>query len=130
MPRTSQLVLSLQSKPGVLAQVASTLARAGVNITGICAGEAAGGRGKLRLLVDNPTRAIDALKGAKLRVSEEEALSLALDNRPGALAEVAEKLARARVNVKCAYATTAGSGPAQVVLTVSNLAKAQAALGG
>jgi hypothetical protein len=43
---------------------------------------------------------------------------------------VAEKLARARVNVKCAYATTAGSGPAQVVLTVSNLAKAQAALGG
>ena len=130
MPRTSQLVLSLQSKPGVLAQVGSTLARAGVNITAICAGEAAGGRGKIRLLVDNPASAIEALKGAKLRVSEEEALSLTLDNRPGALAEVAEKLARARVNVKCAYATTGGSGPAQVVLTVSNLAKAQAALGG
>jgi hypothetical protein len=122
-------VLSLQSKPGVLAQVGSTVARAGVNITASCAGEAAGGRGKIRLLVDNPARAIETLKGAKLRMSEEEALSLKLDNGPGALAEVAEKLARARVNVKCAYATTGGSGPAQVVLTISNLAKAQAALG-
>src|SRR5262245_43684494 len=130
MPRTSQLVLSLQSKPGVLAQVASSLAGTGVNITAICAGEAAGARGKIRLLVDDPARAVEVLKAAKLRVSQEEALSLTLDNRPGALAEVAGKLARARVNVKCAYATTAGTGPAQVVRTVSNLAKAQAALGG
>jgi hypothetical protein len=130
MPKTTQLVLSLASKPGVLAQVASALAQAGVNITAICAGEAAGGRGKIRLLVDNPARATEALQAAKLRVGQEEALVLTLDNRPGALAEVAQKLGRARVNVKCAYATTSGSGPAQVVLSVSNPAKAEAALGG
>jgi hypothetical protein len=130
MPTTTQLTLSLTSKPGVLAQVASTLAGAGVNITAICAPEATGGRGKIRLLVDNPARATEALRGAKLRVGQEEALTLTLDNRPGALAEVAEKLARARINVKCAYATTHGPGPALVVLTVSNAAKAQAALGG
>jgi hypothetical protein len=129
MPRTTQLVLSLESKPGVLAQVSRALAGAGVNITGLCAGEAAGGRGKLRLLVDNPARALEALKAARLRASQEEALAVTLENRPGALADVAEKLARARVNVKCAYATTSGSGPAQVVLTVSNVAKAGAALG-
>lgn len=129
MPTTTQLTLSLASKPGVLAQVASTLARAGVNITAICAPEATGGRGKIRLLVDDPARATEALRGAKLRVGQEEALTLTLDNRPGALAEVAEKLARARINVKCAYATTHGPGQALVVLTVSNAAKAQAALG-
>ncbi len=130
MPTTTQLTLSLASKPGVLAQVASTLARAGVNITAICAPEATGGRGKIRLLVDNPARATEALRGAKFRVGQEEALTLTLDNRPGALAEVAEKLARARINVKCAYATTHGPGQALVVLTVPNAAKAQAALGG
>jgi len=130
MPTSAQLTLTLASKPGVLAQITSTLARAGVNITAVCAAEAAGGRGKIRLLVDNPARATDALKAAKLRAGQEETLALTLDNRPGALAEVAEKLARARVNIKCAYATTQGSGPALVVLTVSNLAKAQAALGG
>src|SRR5262245_55401671 len=130
MPKTTQLVLSLASKPGVLADIGSALAQAGVNITAVCAGEASGGRGKVRLLVDNPARATEALKAAKLRVAQEDALSLTLDNRPGALAEVARKLARAKVNVKCAYATTSGSGPAQVVLTVSNVAKAEAALGG
>jgi len=130
MPRITQLVLSLESKPGVLAQVGRALAGAGVNITAMCAGEATGGRGKIRLVVDNPGRAAEALKAAKLRVSQEEALSVSLDNRPGTLADVAAKLARARVNVKCAYATTAGAGPTQVVLTVSNVAKAEAALGG
>jgi hypothetical protein len=132
MPKTTQLVLSLESKPGVLALVSSTLAQAGVNITGLCAAEAAGGRGKLRLVVDNPGRAAEALKAAKLRVGQEEAVALTLDNRPGALAEVAEKLGRARVNIKCAYATTpggAGSGPTTVVLSVSNVTKAEAALG-
>jgi len=53
-----------------------------------------------------------------------------LDNRPGALAEVADKLARVRVNITCAYATTHGTGPALLVLSVSNVAKAEAALGG
>jgi hypothetical protein len=129
MPRATQLVLTLESKPGVLAGVSSALAQAGVNITGLCAGEATGGRGKLRLLVDDPGRAAAALKAARFRVAEEEALLLTLDNRPGALAEVAGKLARARVNVKCAYGTTAGGGPGAVVLVVSNAAKAEAALG-
>jgi hypothetical protein len=128
MPRTTQLVLGLPSRPGVLAQVSRALAGAGVNITAVCAGEATGGRGKLRLLVDDPGRATGALKAAKLRVSQEEALTVALDNRPGALADLAGKLARARVNIKCAYGTTGGSGPATVVLSVSNLDKAEAAL--
>ena len=32
MPKTTQLVLSLESKPGVLAKLTRTLARAGVNM--------------------------------------------------------------------------------------------------
>lgn len=130
MPKTTQITLTLASKPGVLAQITGTLARAGVNITAVCAAEGSGGRGKIRLLVDNPQRAVDALRAAKFRPGQEEALALTLDNRPGALAEVAERLGRARVNVKCAYATTQGGGPALVVLAVANAAKAQAALGG
>ncbi len=130
MPKTTQITLTLASKPGVLAQIAGTLARAGVNITAVCAAEGSGGRGKIRLLVDNPQRAVEALRAAKFRPGQEEAVTLTLDNRPGALAEVAEKLGRARVNVKCAYATTQGAGPALVVLSVANAAKAQAALGG
>jgi len=129
MAKTTQLTLTLESKPGVLAKISRTLADAGVNITAICAAETAG-RGKIRMLVSDPARAKDALKAAKLRCGEEPALTLTLEDRPGALARVAEKLAQGKLNIKCAYATTSGSGSATVVLTVSNADKAQALLGG
>lgn len=129
MPKVTQLVLNLQSKPGVLANVAGALGKAGVNIEGICAMETAG-RGKIRLLTSDAAKAEAALKAAKIRCGREEAISVALENRPGALAEAAQKLAQAKVNIKCVYATTGGAGPAAVVLTVSSLPKAIAALGG
>lgn len=129
MPKVTQLVLNLQSKPGVLANVADALGKAGVNIEGVCAVETAG-RGKIRLLVSDAAKAEAALKAAKIRCGREEAISVSLENRPGALAEAAQKLAQAKVNIKCAYATTGAGVPAAVILTVSNLSKAVAALGG
>ena len=129
MPKVTQFTLTLQSKPGVLAQVCSTLAKAGVNITALCAPEVRG-KGKVRIMVGDLPRARQVLKAAKLRFGEEEAVVVTLEDRPGALADAAERLSRAKVNVKCAYATTAGTGgPATVVLTVSNVAKAVSILG-
>ena len=128
MPKVTQFTLTLQSKPGVLAQVCSTLAKAGVNITALCAPEVPG-KGKVRIVVGDLPRARQALKAAKLRFGEEEAVLVTLEDRPGALADAAERLARAKVNIKCAYATTTGGGPATVVLTVSNVAKAVSILG-
>lgn len=129
MPKTTHLTLSLESKPGVLAKLARTLAAAGVNITAVWTSDTAG-RGKVRLLVSDPARARDALKAAKYRFAEEPALTLTVPNRPGALAEVAEKLAAGKVNIKCAYATTTEGGQATAVLVVANPDKAQSLLGG
>ena len=47
MPRTTQLTVSLKSRPGVLAQLAKTLADARVNIVSLSA-DAVSGRGKIR----------------------------------------------------------------------------------
>ena len=124
MPRTTQLTVSLASKPGVLAQLARTLAEAGVNIASLSA-DAVSGRGKIRLIVNDPVRARRALRRAKYRVSEEPAFVVRMRNKPGALARVTEKLAKARVNIKGAYATTAGRGSATVVITVGSAAKAR-----
>ena len=129
MPKVTQLVLTLQSKPGVLASLCRAMADAGVNIEALCAPEVPG-KGKVRLVVSDAAKAEAALKAAKIRAGKEEAITVALENRPGALAEAAQKLAGAKVNIKCAYATTTGPGQATVVLTVSNAARALAALGG
>ena len=134
MPKVTQIVVTLQSKPGTLAHLCSMLGKAGVNISAVMAPGVAGAKarqGKVRLLVDNPDKAKDALKNAKIRFSEEEAIAIELDNRPSALREVAEKLAQAKINIRYAYATaTEGSAKATVVLAVPDVAKALAVLGG
>ncbi len=128
MAKTTQITVSAESKPGVLARVSEALAKAGVNIVAFCAADAAG-RGKIRLVVSDPARAKEALAAARLRCGEEPALLLSMEDRPGTLAVVASKLAAAKINIKCAYATTAGGGNAQVVLVVANPDKAERALG-
>jgi hypothetical protein len=124
MPRATQLTVSLQSKPGVLAQLARTLADARVNITTLSA-DAVSGRGKIRIIVNDAVKAKRALRKAKYRFSEEPAFVVRLRNKPGSLARVAQKVAKGKVNIKSAYATTAGRGPATVVFTVGSAAKAR-----
>ena len=123
MPRATQLTVSLKSKPGVLAQLAKTLADARVNIVSLSA-DAVSGRGKVRVIVNDAVTAKRALRRAKYRFSEEPAFVVRLRNKPGSLARVAGRLAKARVNIKSAYATTAGRGAA-VVFTVGSVAKAR-----
>jgi hypothetical protein len=120
--------LNLQSKPGVPAKVPEALGLAGVNIEGVCAVEMSG-RGKIRMLVLDATEVEGTLKVAKIRCGREEAIPLSLENQPGALAEAAQKLAHAKVYIKCAYATRGSTEPAAVILTLSNLSKGVAALG-
>jgi hypothetical protein len=127
MAKITQITVTAESKPGVLAKVSDALARAGINIIAVCAADAAG-PGKIRLVVSDPARAREALGTAKIRCGEEPALLLSMEDRPGALAAVASKLAAAKINIKCAYATT-GGGPAQVVVVVANPDKAEKALG-
>jgi len=130
MPKVTQLVVTAENKPGALAHVCSTLGQAGVNISAVLAAEIQG-KGKLRLVVDNPDKGREALKAAKMRVSEEEAIAVSLKNKPGAFAEVTQKLAQAKINIKYAYATVAeGSTKATVILGVPNVDKALGVLGG
>jgi len=128
MPTTTQLVISGQSKPGVLASVAAVLGQAGVNIKAFSAPEVTG-TGKLRLLVADLDGARAALKAAKIKYAEETALILSLENKPGALKQVADLLTKSRINVKCGYCTPSREGKrAIVVLTVSNTERAQTIL--
>jgi len=55
-------------------------------------------------------------------------VTVLLENRPGIFAAIAEKLAQARINIKCAYVTV-DSGQQLVVLSVANADKVQQVLG-
>lgn len=127
MAQVKQLTLTALSKPGVLARICGVLSDAGVNLVAICAADG-DGRSKLRMVVSDPARAKQALAAAKIRCGEEPALLLTLDDKPGSLGRVAARLAAAKINIRCTYATTGGGGTAQVVLVVPNPDKAERAL--
>ncbi len=120
--KAKQLTVHVQDAPGALARVARALAGQKVNITGLM-GVGADARSPIRVVVDNVARARKALQAAGLETSEEEVLVVALADKPGALATVAEKLAAAGINIHYAYASSGGR-KVNCVMAVSDIARA------
>lgn len=99
-----QLNLPLDNEIGTLARLCRDLADGGVNVLALSAPET-GREGNVRLLVTNGDLATQWLRKAGYVFSVEEVLFIELKNRPGALAKAVEKLARARIGIRYAYAT-------------------------
>ena len=104
MPKATQLTLPLDNEMGTLAKLCRDLAQGGVNLLAISAPETTE-RGGIRLLVVNREIAVRALTKAGYLFAEEDVVFLELTNRPGALARAVEKLAKARIDIRYAYAT-------------------------
>ena len=77
-----------------------------MNLLAIAAPETGREDAGVRLLVMNRDIAVRALSRAGYLFAEEQVLFLELANRPGALAKAVEKLAKARIDIRYAYATT------------------------
>ena len=104
MPTATQLNLPLDNEIGTLAKLCRDLAHGGVNVLALSAPET-GRDGVVRLLVPHRELASRALEKAGYLFSAEDVLFVELKNRPGALAKAVEKLARAQINIRYAYAT-------------------------
>jgi hypothetical protein len=121
----TDLTLYLDDQPGELARVGDVLGKAGANIAGLCALSSGGGEAEVHILVDDPTPAFEALQEAGIRIAaEQEVIVLAIEDRPGALGEVAHKLGDAGINLTTAYLAT----NTRLVLATDNLAEAKSAL--
>jgi hypothetical protein len=122
----TDLTLYLDDHPGELARVGDVLGKAGANIDGLCALASGGGLAEVHILVQDPTPAFEALDGAGIKIAaEQEVIVLHIEDRPGALGEIARKLGDANVNITTAYLAT----NTRLVLAADNLADAKFALG-
>jgi hypothetical protein len=121
----TDLTLYLDDEPGELALIGDVLGQAGVNIAGLCALTSGGGQAEVHILVHDATPAFEALQGAGIKIAEEqEVIVLEIADRPGALADVVQKLGAAKINLETAYLAT----NTRLVLGAGNLADAKAAL--
>lgn len=124
-----QLSVFLENKPGTLARVSGALAARRVNIIAFSITDAAD-HGVMRMVVSNPFQAAHILGEGGMMVIESDVMAVDLPNRPGSLARLAERLARAKVNIEYAYGSTgARKNKAQLILKVDNTRRALKALG-
>jgi hypothetical protein len=104
----TQFSVFLVNKPGVLAQVTKSIAKAHVNLMAMTLVDSSE-HGVLRFVCDEPQKVRAVLKTKNDYWTETEVLVMQLQNKPGVLAAVAEELADAHVNISYAY--TSGGGP-------------------
>ena len=115
-----------ENKPGETARVTQILARAGVNIRWVTIAST-GTFGVMKFLVDNSGSALEALKQNGLAVHFLEALAVEIEDKPGALQNVAETLGQHGVNVDNVSGFVANQR-AILVLETHDIAKARTAL--
>lgn len=124
MQITKQLAVFLENKPGTLARVCDTLARAGVGIHAITVSDTID-HSVIRLVVSDPRKALLVFEEHGTLVVEDEVLLVEDDNKPGSLARICRKMAKARVNIEYCYSATLPSAKrGLLVLRTSDAGKA------
>lgn len=114
-------------KAGELARVTEALANSAVNIRAI-ASESKHDASFLRVVTNDVSTTEKALSTAGLKFELSDILEIELIDRPGELAKVARRLARAGINVHSIYILGSKNGRTDVALVVSDLERAKVTL--
>ncbi len=112
------------NKPGVLARILGEFARAKINIIALTMMDSVE-HGVMRVIFEEPDRAREILARLNMPYNETQVLCVNLTNQSGALASVAERLARNHINISYAYCTAgARGGRTTGVLKLADVKKA------
>lgn len=113
------LTVTLENRPGALADIGEALGRAGVNIDGI---SGAAGSGEVHILVEDGEAARSALTDAGIQVgADSEVVTIGFEDRPGELGEIGRRVADAGANIEVVYISCDG----RLVLATSDNAAIQ-----
>ncbi len=100
------LAIDVENTPGALAEVAAAISDAGVNIAAAtCVGP--GERAELHILVPHAEAVKHALAISHVAVTRErEVVVVDVEDRPGVLADLARRVAKAGINLDLVYVAT------------------------
>jgi hypothetical protein len=124
----TQFSIFMVNKPGVLAQVLGEFAHAKINIVAMTMTDTVE-HGVMRVIFASSKKAKELLSKGNMPYNETEVLCVNLTNKPGALASVAERLAKYHINISYAYCTAGAKGGRTTgVLKVADVKKAMKVL--
>lgn len=114
----TQLMITVNNKVGTLAEISSMISSSKINLIAICA-YAVENNGFIMFVSEDNNKAKKLLEAKKYDVREEEAVLLTLDNKPGALHSVAQRIADCGIDLTLAYGSVERKGKKSVVVLVS-----------
>ena len=116
---SKQLKIQTTNKVGMFEEVTSVITDAGANITTFCAyGE--GNNAVFYAITTNNDKAKQALAQKGLSVSEDEVVTLMLEDKVGAAKEIATKIKNAGINLDYVYGTTCGCAPSKALMVIAS----------
>ena len=128
MPRTKEITVKIEDKPGALGKCFLALGDAGVRILAFQS-FVEEGESEARFLPEDIARAKSVLGGLRMIFEETEVVTVKLEHRPGTLGRAASRLGESRVNIDYSYCgPVAGTTMVMLVFGVDDLNKAAAAL--
>ena len=129
MNQTTRIVVMANNQVGVIADITTLLADAGINLESINT-EVNNEQGTVILTTDNSDHTLYVLNRAGYKAVGDEVLVIQLRDEPGALARVAESLKQAEVNIRSMHILNRQGGYAMIALTTDDRARTEAAISG
>jgi hypothetical protein len=97
-----QISVFVENKPGRIERVTEILMKAEVNIRAITV-MGTFEYGVIKLLVDKPEVAYEALKSRGITAHKREIIAILMDDRPGGLYRIAKVFGQKKINIEDAY---------------------------
>ena len=97
-----QISVFVENKPGRIERVTEILAKAKVNIRAFTL-SGTYEYGVMKLLVDEPDKALAALTSQGVPASKREILAVLMDDQPGGLHRIAKAFGQRKMNIEDAY---------------------------
>ena len=119
--------IPLTHRPGELGRVASALAKKGINLKSVTA-MSLGNQAAVRIIADDVDAARTALKDANITFEESELATVLLENQAGELANVADKLNNAGLNLQAVYVIGLDGNLVELAIACSDVKKAKKVL--
>jgi hypothetical protein len=113
--QVEQISVFLENKAGRLSEVTGILAEAGVNIRALALADTSD-FGVLRLIVDDNDKAVSALKENGFTVGKTEVVAVLVEDKPGGLNAILERLRSGDVNVEYMYSYVRRSGTDAIMI--------------
>lgn len=101
--KVKQISIFLENKSGRLADVTDVLGTGNINIRALSIADTSD-FGILRLIVDQPKKALEILKEENFTVSETEVIAVEVSDNPGGLSKALAVLKEENINIEYMYA--------------------------